>query len=196
MVKLEDPTVPFAGVVARRRRERAAADADAFRLGAPGHDWHAIYVEPGPKAVVGASAKALDADSVERTVQLIGSVGGLLADLGFQVCPASALTGGTLRPSLLAWVDAGDTAADERRRLEALGAPGVVIGSCAAAPAGWGRIDADEFEDRNLVTRHFVDEVAPLVDLPYAGNVSNNLSSEPRRTGPDDGGRTVAGTAP
>jgi hypothetical protein len=60
MVKLEDPTVPFAGVVARRRRERAAADADDFRLGAPGHDWHAIYVEPGPKAVVGASAKALD----------------------------------------------------------------------------------------------------------------------------------------
>ncbi len=170
MVKLEDPTIPFAGVVARRRRERAAADADAFRLGAPGHDWHAIYVEPGPKAVVGASAKALDADSVERTVQLIGSVGGLLADLGFQVCPASALTGGTLRPSLLAWVDAGDTAADERRRLEALGAPGVVIGSCAA-PTGWGRVDADEFKDRSLFIRHFVDEVAPLVDLPDSENV-------------------------
>jgi len=27
-------------------------------------------------------------------------------------------------------------------------------------------------------------------------NVSNNLSNEPRRTGPDDGGRTVAETAP
>lgn len=62
-------------------------------------------------------------------MQVIGAVGGLLADLGFQVCPASALTAGTLRPSLLAWVDAGDTTADELRELEALGAPGIVIGS-------------------------------------------------------------------
>jgi hypothetical protein len=88
MVKLEDPTVPFAGVIARRRRERAATDALAFRLGTPGRDWQAIYSEPGVKAVVGATDRALDTDHAEHTLQVIGAMGGLLTDLGFQVCPA------------------------------------------------------------------------------------------------------------
>jgi hypothetical protein len=168
MVKLEDPTVPFAGVIARRRRERAATDAVAFRLGTSGRDWEAIYSEPGVKAVVGATDRALDTAHAERTLQVIGAMGGLLADLGFQVCPASALTAGTLRPSLLAWVVAGDSPTDE---LRALGAPCIVIGPCQAAPAHWACIDASEFEKRNQFIRRFVAEVSRLVDLPDPENV-------------------------
>jgi hypothetical protein len=166
MVKLEDPTIPFSGVVARRRQERAAVDAAAFRLGAPGRNWEAIYLEPGSKAIVGASDRALGDDRVEHTVQVIGAIGGLLADLGFQVCPASALTAGTLRPSLLAWVAAGSDATDERRALEAVGAPGVFIGPCAGAPDGWPCLNDRELEDRNRFIRRFVAEVSALVDLP------------------------------
>ena len=191
MVKLEDPTVPFAGVVARRRRERAATDALAFRLGTPGRDWQAIYSEPGVKAVVGATDRALDTDHAEHTLQIIGAMGGLLADLGYQVCPASALTAGTVRPSVLAWVVAGDMPGDE---LRALGAPCIVIGPCPAAPADWACIDASEFDKRDQFIRRFVAEVSRLVDLPDVGNVSNNLSNELRRTGTDDGGRAPAET--
>ena len=191
MVKLEDPTVPFAGVIARRRRERVATDALAFRLGTPGRDWQAIYSEPGVKAVVGASDRALETDHVEHTLQVIGAMGGLLADLGFQVCPASALTAGTIRPSVLAWVVAGDAPGDE---LRALGAPCIVIGPCPTPPTDWARIDASEFDNRDRFIRRFVAEVSRLVDLPDVGNVSNNLSNEPRRTGPDDGGRVPTET--
>lgn len=191
MVKLEDPTVPFAGVIARRRRERAVTDAPAFRLGTPGRDWQAIYSEPGVKAVVGASNRALDTDHAEHTLQIIGAMGGLLADLGFQVCPASALTAGTIRPSVLAWVVAGDPLADE---LHALATPGIVVGTCPAAPADWACIDASEFDKRDQFIRRFVAEVSRLVDLPDVGNVSNNLSNERRRTGTDDGGRAPAET--
>jgi plasmid stabilization system protein ParE len=192
MVKLEDPTVPFAGVIARRRRERAATDALAFRLGTPGRDWQAIYSEPGVKAVVGATDRALDTDHAEHTLQVIGAMGGLLTDLGFQVCPASALTAGTIRPSLLAWVVAGGTPGDE---LRALGTPCIVIGPCPAAPADWACIDASEFDKRDQFIRRFVAAVSRLVDLPDAGNVSNNLSNELRRTGTDDDGRVPAETA-
>ncbi|MBA3652860.1 MAG: hypothetical protein H0W70_01550 [Actinobacteria bacterium] len=195
MVKLEDPTIPFAGVVARRRAERAGADSVVFRLGAPGRDWDAIYPEPGPKAIVGASDAALGADWVEDTMQVVGSIGGLLADLGFQVCPASALTAGTIRPSLLAWVAHGGAAVEERRALDALGAPGVMIGPCGSAPVAWVCIDEHEFNDRNQFIRRFVAEVSDLVDLHEIENVSNNLSNEPRRTEPDDAGRTVLESA-
>lgn len=171
MVKLEDPTVPFAGVIARRRSERAATDALAFRLGTPGRDWEAIYSESGVKAVVGATDRALDTDHAERTLRVIGAMGGLLTDLGFQVCPASALTAGTFRPSVLAWVSAGDPPADE---LRAMGAPCIVIGPCAALPGDWACIDASEFDKRDQFIRRFVAEVSRLVDLPDVGNVSNN----------------------
>ena len=87
MVKLEDPTIPLAGVIARRRRVRAATDAAAFRLGTPGHDWQAIYAEPDRKAVVGASARAFGGDQTEHTRRIIGAIGGLLADLGFRGLP-------------------------------------------------------------------------------------------------------------
>lgn len=79
MATLEDLTVPFAGVVARRGRERAAADGQAFPLGTAGHAWGSIYRERGSRAVIGASGRALGQDDLEHAVQIIGTVGGLLA---------------------------------------------------------------------------------------------------------------------
>lgn len=163
MAKLADPTIPFAGVVARRRRERAAADGQTFRLGTVGHDWASIYREPGSKVVIGASDAALGRDDLEHTVKIIGAAGGVLADLGFQVCPVSALTDGRLGPSLIVWVGGPDTTAHERDQLAALCVPGVWIGSCIEAPHGWRRIDSSEFDDRNQFIRRFAAAVTELV---------------------------------
>ncbi len=87
MVKLEDPTVPFAGVVARRRRERAGADSEVFRLGAAGRDWEAIYSDPGSKVVLGASDVALGVGRVERTLQVLGAVGACWPTSGSRSVP-------------------------------------------------------------------------------------------------------------
>ncbi len=141
-------------------------------------------------AVIGASAWALKAEQVEGTVQLIGLVGGLLADLGFQVCPISA-DARPQRPSLVVWVCGDETESDEYRQLAAMGVPGLSIGSCVEGLEEWSFITTDELEDRNEFIRFFLDEVAALVD---SANVSNNLSNERRRTAPDDAGRTSAET--
>lgn len=42
MVKFEDPTRPFADVVARHRREQAPRAAATFGLWASTHDWRAV----------------------------------------------------------------------------------------------------------------------------------------------------------
>jgi hypothetical protein len=49
------------------------------------------------------------------------------------------------------------------------------------------------FGDRVQFVRRFVAAVASLVEVPEAAYVSNNLSNEPRRTGPDGAGREAAG---
>ncbi len=97
MVKLEDPTLPFAEVVARRRREQAATDAATFGLWASTHDWRTVYPEPTAVAGIGASEQALRDPEVDLTQQLIGASGGLLVDLGFQVCPIHESRGGSSR---------------------------------------------------------------------------------------------------
>lgn len=78
-MKLQDPTAPFAGIIARRRRERAGEAAEIFRFGgrAPGS-----RPSSGPVAVVGASAWALAPERIERTAAHLGALGGVLADLG------------------------------------------------------------------------------------------------------------------
>lgn len=196
MVMLEDPTVPFADLIPRRRRERAGADGQAFRLGAPGYDWRGAYAGPGSRVVIAASQRALRPADVEGTVKAIGTVGGLLADMGFQVFPAKALTNGDLQPSLLVWVGAGETAREERDRLDAIGAPGVSVGSSTPGIEGWRHIDLGELDDWRRFTKRFVSEVAGLVEVPESAYVSNNLSNERRRTGPDDAGRADSETAP
>lgn len=93
-MKLVDPTLPFAGVVARRRREGAGAAAAIFGLWASTHDWRTLYPEPTAVAGIGASEPALRAPEVDLTQRLIGASAGLLVDLGFQVCPIGAITSG------------------------------------------------------------------------------------------------------
>ena len=75
MVKLEDPTLPFADIVARHRRERAAADAATFGLWSSTHDWRAVYPEPTAVAGIGASEQALSDPNVDLTQQLTGASG-------------------------------------------------------------------------------------------------------------------------
>src|SRR5215212_567081 len=108
MVKLVDTTLPFADVVARRRREQARAAAATFGLSASTQDWRAVYPDVIAVAGIGASEQALSDPAVDLTQRVIGGSGGLLVDLGFQVCPIGAITSGMLPPSLLVWV-AGET---------------------------------------------------------------------------------------
>ncbi len=196
MVKLEDPTLPHADVIPRRRRERAASGAQAFRLGAPGYDWRTTYSTPGSRVVIAASDCALSPAEVDDTVKVIGTVGGVLADLGFQVFPAKAMTEGDLRPSLLIWVGGSATATDERDQLGLIDAPGVSVAPCPLGMPGWRHVDARGVDDWRRFVKQFVAAVATLVDVPETGFLSNNLSNEPRRTGPDDDGRADALDAP
>jgi len=188
MVKIQDPTVAFSQVVTARRQSTAASTGERFRLGLHGLECGSVSPAAERAAVIGASAWALKAEQVEGTVELIGLVGGLLADLGFQVCPIGA-DARPQRPSLVVWVCGDETESDEYRQLAAMGVPGLSIGSCVEGLDAWSFITTDEVEDRNEFIRFFVDEVEALLSAP---NVSNNLSNEPRRTDPDDAGRPDA----
>lgn len=192
MVKIQDPTVAFSQVVTARRRSRAASTGERFRLGLHGLECGSISPAAERAAVIGASAWALKAEQVEGTVELIGLVGGLLADLGFQVCPIGA-DARPQRPSIVVWICGDETESDDYRQLAAMGVPGLSIGSCVEGLEEWSFITTDEIEDRNEFVRFFVAEVEALLD---AENSSNNLSNEPRRTVPDDAGRASADEAP
>lgn len=194
MVKLVDTTLPFADVVARRRRDQAGAAAATFGLSASTHDWRAVYPDVIAVAGIGASEQALSDAGVDLTQRVIGGSGGLLVDLGFQVCPIGAITSGMLAPSLLVWVAGETTTPEEREQLASFGVPGVWIGSGADSVDGWACVEPHVFEDRVQFVRQFVAAVASLVEVPEAAYVSNNLSNELRRTGTDDGGRASAGT--
>ena len=86
------------------------------------------------------------------------------------------------------------TEADEYTQLAAIGVPGVSIGSCVYGLDGWSYIEAAELEDRAAFIRRFVSEIGLLRASLASAIVSNNLSNEPRRTDPDDGGRTASET--
>lgn len=128
MVKIHDQTA-FSTVVPSRRRSRAAAAGERFRLGLHGLDCGSTASVASRSAVIGASAWAIKTERVERTVELIGMAGGLLADLGYQVCPIGA-AGRQERPSLVIWVCGDETRADEYEQLSDMGVPGLSIGSC------------------------------------------------------------------
>lgn len=169
MVKLADPTLPFADVVARRRRERATTDAATFGLRASTHDWRAVYPEPTAIAAIGASEQALSGREVDRTQQLLGGSGGLLVDLGFQVCPIAAVTSGMLPASLLVWIAADGTTTHEREQLASFGIPVVWIGGPTDTVDGWAHLDPEVFQDRAAFVRRFVAAVASLVEVPEKG---------------------------
>lgn len=189
MVKIQDPTVAFSTVVPSRRRSRATAAGERFRLGLHGLDCGPTPRPTERSAVIGASSWALKTEQVEGSVELIGLVGGLLADLGFQVCPIGA-DARPQRPSIVVWVCGDETRADEYEQLAALGVPGLSIGSCVEGLEDWSFVTTEDLDDRKEFIRLFVDEVEALV----GANVSNNLSNEPRRTGPDDDGQAMLET--
>ena len=166
MVKLVDPTLPFADVVARRRREQAGTAATTFGLWASTHDWRTVYPEPTAVAGIGASELALRDSAVDLTQRLIGGSAGLLVDLGFQVCPVGAITSGILPPSLLVWVAGETTTPEEREQLLSFNIPGVWIGSGAEAADGSASIEPRVFGDRAQFLRQFVAAVASLVEVP------------------------------
>ena len=103
MVTIQDPTSAFSTVVARRRRSRAASNGEVFRLGVHGLDCSGPRRPETPRVVIGASSWALKTEYVEETVVTIGIVGGLLADLGYQVCPVGA-DADRAQPTLVVWV--------------------------------------------------------------------------------------------
>lgn len=183
MAKIHNPTVAYSTVVPRRRRSRAAAAGERFQLGV--HDVHCRRA-PWQRAValIGASSWALKSEQVERTVEIIGTAGGLLADPRFQVCPivADAPTQATLAR---VWVCGDETQADEHTQLAAMGVAGPLAWFLRRGPRRLVVVTTEELEDRTNFIRYFAAQVEALI----GANVSNNLSNEPPRTDPDDAGR-------
>lgn len=167
-MKLVDPTRPFAEIAARRRRDRAATDAATFGLWTATHDWRSVYPDPTVIAGIGASEQGLREPERDLTQQLLGASGGLLVDLGFQVCPIGAVARGLFRPSLLVWLAGENTPGEELVVLASFGAPGLWIGERRHAIDGWAHVEPDVFEDRVRFVREFVAAVASVVDIPEA----------------------------
>lgn len=140
-MKLQDPTAPYADVIGRRRRERAASSAEHFRLGgrAPGER---SRPSTGRVAVLGASGWALDDERVELTAAHLGALGGLLADLGYDVFAVSSLPDLDTRPAFVGWVGGGETAS-EHEQLVAIDAPGLSIGRAPEGAQAWGSIEPE-----------------------------------------------------
>jgi hypothetical protein len=96
--------VTYADDIARHRRERAAYSVATFGLWSSTHDWRAVHPKPTAVAGIGASEESPRRPNVDLTQQLIGATGGLLVDLGFQMCPIGAITNSTLPPTFLVWI--------------------------------------------------------------------------------------------
>jgi hypothetical protein len=138
-VKLEDPVAPFRGIVAEHRRAHAATNAERLRFGG-----QAPTPRPssGPVAVLGASEWALDERRVERTLAYIGALGGLLADLGYDVFAVTSLPGLDARPAIVGWVGGGETTS-EYEQLATIDAPGLSIGPAPRGARTWGSIQPE-----------------------------------------------------
>lgn len=171
-MKLHDPTSPFADVITRRRRERAALNAERFRLGVHG----APCTPPSagqPSAALGASAWALKPERVERTLMHLGSLGGLLTDLGYKVCTIGSLAEADARPSLVAWVCGDETRSDEYDQLVALDAPGLSIGACVDDLDTWSNIEPEDHPDPIDFIRAVLNEIRWLT----GGDTTDELQS-------------------
>lgn len=160
MVKIQDPTRDFEAVVRDRRASRALKDAERFRLGLHGLDCGTVAASDTREVLVGASAWALKAERVERTVGLIGHIGGLMVDMGFRVCPIGADAARSVPPALVVWVCGDETLADEYEQLEKIGAPGISIGSCVDGLDAWDFIDSDLVEDPDQLDH----ELRPMIE--------------------------------
>jgi len=145
------------------RSERARSIAEAFRLGIDGLP----CAEPGPASssgtvVVGASAWALKDERVEETVSLVGILGGVLADLGFSMCPIGSAEARRRGPDLVIWICGDETESDEQALLAEIKSPGISIGSCAAELPGWTDLDPDELGGSHELMSSFATQVGYL----------------------------------
>lgn len=138
-MKLEDPVAPFRGLVAEHRRAHAAGNAERMRFGGQAP---APRASAGPVAVLGASDWALEEARVERTVAYIGALGGLLADLGYDVFAVSSLPGLDARPAFVGWVGGGETTS-ELEQLVAIDAPGLSIGPPPQGALAWRSVEPE-----------------------------------------------------
>lgn len=176
-MKLHDPTAPFADVIARRRRERAASDSECFRFGGRPP---AGQPRPssGPVAVVGASDWALAPSRAERTLAHIGALGGLLADLGYDVYAVSSLAALDARPVFVGWVGGDETPA-EHEQLVALDAPGLSVGAVVDGIESWGSIEPDEHRGSIEFVRAALHEIRRLTDPdePSTGSSTGSLGT-------------------
>ena len=159
-MKLQDPTIPYSTVIARRRAARAGTDGERFRLGSQ------CFTAPpagNRTAVVAVSARALQADRVEDALSYVGLVGGILADLGFEVVAVASVADDGPAPALVAWITGGETSPDEAAQLGAIGTRGLAIGS-GAHPPGWGVVDPDDHDDDLDLVAAVVAEARSVTD--------------------------------
>lgn len=160
MVKLEDPVAPYRGIVAKHRRAHAAGNAERMRLGGSAP---APRPSAGPVAVLGASEWALDESRVERTLAYIGMLGGLLADLGYDVFSVSSLPDLDSRPAFVGWVGGRETTS-EHEQLVAIDAPGLSIGRAREGAQAWGSIEPEGPPTDIEFIRSTLHEVRRLTD--------------------------------
>ncbi len=113
--------------------------------------------------MVGASNWALDPSRAERTLAHIGALGGLLADLGYDVYAVSALPDLDARPSFVGWVGGDETAA-EHDQLVALDAPGLAVGATVDGIETWGSIEPDDHHDSIEFVRAALHEIRHRTD--------------------------------
>ncbi len=195
-MKLEDPVAPFRGIVAEYRRTRPAPDTEIFRFG--GHaPTHHVRPSKGPVAVLGASDWALDASRAEKTFAHIGMLGGVLADLGYDVYTLGALPAIDRHPSFIGWIG-GEESELERAQLDALGVPGLTVGRAVDGVALLGNVEPDDHPDSIALIRNAFDEIRRLTAEDAArsdepGNDPSTPSSTPR-AGTEGLGRTRADT--
>ena len=126
-------------LVATHRRAHAAGNAERMRFGGQAP---APRPSAGPVAVLGASAWALDETRIDRTLAYIGALGGLLADLGYDVFAVSSLPGLDARPAFVGWVGGGETTT-EHEQLAAIDAPGLSIGAAPHGAQAWHSIEPE-----------------------------------------------------
>jgi hypothetical protein len=162
MVKLEDPVAPYREVLAAYRSARPSPNIDIFRFGGRSPTCH-VRPSKGPVAVVGASTWALEPARVDKTFAHIGMLGGLLADVGYDVYSLGSLPSLDRRPSFVAWIS-GEESEFEQAQLKALGIPGIVVGPDVDGVEALCGVEPDDHPDSIALIRAALNEIRRLTD--------------------------------
>lgn len=171
-MKLEDPIAPYKGIVERHRRVHVAEHAACFRIGGPAPNRR---VSIGPVALLGASGGALGPGGVETTVAYLGALGGLLADLGYDVFAISSLPHLDARVAFVAWVGGGEMSS-ERELLASLDTTVLAVGGELGIGGAWARIEPDDRPESIEFIGSALHEIRRLTDGAH------HLQEAPERT--------------